>query len=185
MEYQGEGCAIASGDGSVVAGGNSVALAVKREAYSSSNLHTATDRYSRCEFRVADSVGNVSAWHSVPYIKLDAAGNPLADQDISRSMSDEAWRCVQDVASNLIWEVKTDDGGLQDNIGCTAGITAIRLPTVVMPVQQMVAIVGQTVAAIQKICSGCKQYRIMRCNGLAYAHARGIVEFKSRGLPAH
>lgn len=39
--------------------------------------------------------------------KLDANGNALAT-----SASD--WSCVQDNATGLIWEVKTDDGSLQD-----------------------------------------------------------------------
>jgi hypothetical protein len=41
------------------------------------------------------------------FSKLDANGNPLA-------ASATAWSCVQDNVTGLIWEVKTDDGGLRD-----------------------------------------------------------------------
>jgi hypothetical protein len=41
------------------------------------------------------------------FTKLDANGNPLA-------ASAAAWVCVQDKVTGLIWEVKTDDGGLRD-----------------------------------------------------------------------
>ena len=41
------------------------------------------------------------------FTKLDSAGNPLA-------ASATEWSCVQDNVTGLIWEVKTDDGGLHD-----------------------------------------------------------------------
>jgi hypothetical protein len=41
------------------------------------------------------------------FTKLDANGNPLA-------ASAAAWSCVRDNVTGLIWEVKTDDGGLRD-----------------------------------------------------------------------
>ena len=41
------------------------------------------------------------------YTKLDTNGNPLA-------ASATEWSCVQDNVAGLIWEVKTDDGSLQD-----------------------------------------------------------------------
>jgi hypothetical protein len=41
------------------------------------------------------------------FTKLDDAGNPL-----SESATD--WSCVRDNHTGLIWEVKTDDGGLRD-----------------------------------------------------------------------
>ncbi len=41
------------------------------------------------------------------FSKLDASGNEL-------SVSASAWSCVKDNVTGLIWEVKTDDGGLQD-----------------------------------------------------------------------
>ena len=41
------------------------------------------------------------------FTKLDASGNDLA-------ASATSWSCVRDNVTGLIWEVKTDDGGLQD-----------------------------------------------------------------------
>ncbi|MFW5443867.1 MAG: DUF1566 domain-containing protein [Methylococcaceae bacterium] len=41
------------------------------------------------------------------YTKLDGDGNPLP-------ASATAWDCVKDNVTGLIWEVKTDDGGLRD-----------------------------------------------------------------------
>ena len=41
------------------------------------------------------------------YIKVDAAGNALAD-------SAAEWSCVYDDVNQLLWEVKTDDGGIHD-----------------------------------------------------------------------
>ncbi len=41
------------------------------------------------------------------FTKLDANGNPLA-------ASAANWSCVHDNVTGLIWEVKTDDGGLRD-----------------------------------------------------------------------
>ena len=41
------------------------------------------------------------------YTKLDANGNDLP-------ASAAQWSCVRDNVTNLVWEVKTDDGGLQD-----------------------------------------------------------------------
>ncbi len=41
------------------------------------------------------------------FTKLDASGNPLA-------ASASSWSCVRDNVTGLIWEVKTDDGGLRD-----------------------------------------------------------------------
>ena len=43
-----------------------------------------------------------------PYEKLDIHGNWL-DQSATR------WQCVQSVDTNLVWEVKTNDGGLRDS----------------------------------------------------------------------
>lgn len=41
------------------------------------------------------------------YLKLDMGGNPLpADA--------QSWSCVQDKETGLLWETKTDDGGLRD-----------------------------------------------------------------------
>ena len=41
------------------------------------------------------------------FTKLDSSGNPLAD-------SAPSWDCVRDNVTGLIWEIKTDDGGLRD-----------------------------------------------------------------------
>jgi hypothetical protein len=47
------------------------------------------------------------------YTKLDENGMPLADQSLT--YAEQPWRCVQDNKTGLIWEVKTDDGGIHDN----------------------------------------------------------------------
>ncbi|BDX05646.1 DUF1566 domain-containing protein [Planctobacterium marinum] len=41
------------------------------------------------------------------YTKLDAAGNELSDEATT-------WSCLKDEVSQLVWEVKSNDGGLQD-----------------------------------------------------------------------
>jgi hypothetical protein len=41
------------------------------------------------------------------FTKLDASGNPLP-------ASASSWSCVKDNVTGLVWEVKTDDGGLHD-----------------------------------------------------------------------
>lgn len=41
------------------------------------------------------------------FIKIDSSGNPLADSATS-------WSCVLDRVTGLMWEVKTNDGGLRD-----------------------------------------------------------------------
>ncbi|MCI5125065.1 MAG: DUF1566 domain-containing protein [Candidatus Electrothrix sp. AR5] len=46
------------------------------------------------------------------YAKLDNSGVPLADQNDDYSTM--PWACVKDNVTGLIWEVKTDDGGLHD-----------------------------------------------------------------------
>lgn len=53
------------------------------------------------------------------YTKLDLAGTPL-------SKSAPVWACVQDNVTGLIWEVKTDDGGIHDtdNIYRWGGVTS-------------------------------------------------------------
>lgn len=43
----------------------------------------------------------------IQYIKLDADGNRLPDDA-------ESWVCVEDPRTGLVWEVKTEDGGLRD-----------------------------------------------------------------------
>jgi hypothetical protein len=46
------------------------------------------------------------------YTKLNSSGQPLADQ--AAVYATTPWACVQDNVTGLIWEVKTDDGGLHD-----------------------------------------------------------------------
>ncbi len=46
------------------------------------------------------------------FTKLGANGNPLANQ--AADYATTPWACVQDNVTGLIWEVKTNDGGLHD-----------------------------------------------------------------------
>ena len=46
------------------------------------------------------------------FTKLDANGNPLADQTVDYTIT--SWDCVRDNHTGLVWEVKTTDGGLRD-----------------------------------------------------------------------
>ncbi|MGR0481468.1 MAG: Lcl C-terminal domain-containing protein [Candidatus Electronema sp. V4] len=46
------------------------------------------------------------------YTKLDSNGQPLANQ--AADYATTPWACVQDNVTGLIWEGKTDDGGLHD-----------------------------------------------------------------------
>ncbi|WYD80942.1 MAG: hypothetical protein V8K32_00820 [Candidatus Electrothrix gigas] len=46
------------------------------------------------------------------YTKLDSNGVPLVDQRADYATM--PWACVKDNVTGLIWEVKTDDGGLHD-----------------------------------------------------------------------
>lgn len=46
------------------------------------------------------------------FTKLGSDGNPLADQNAAYAAT--PWNCVRDNVTGLIWEVKTDDGGLRD-----------------------------------------------------------------------
>ncbi|MCI5228087.1 MAG: DUF1566 domain-containing protein, partial [Candidatus Electrothrix sp. AX2] len=46
------------------------------------------------------------------YTKLDSNGVPLANQ--AADYTTTPWACVRDNVTGLIWEVKTDDGGLHD-----------------------------------------------------------------------
>ncbi len=48
------------------------------------------------------------------FSKLDNAGNPLSDQSVDYSAT--PWACVRDEASGLLWEVKTNDGGLRSSL---------------------------------------------------------------------
>lgn len=46
------------------------------------------------------------------YIKLDAGGRPLVDQ--AADYTTLPWSCLLDRTTGLVWEVKSDDGGLHD-----------------------------------------------------------------------
>ena len=46
------------------------------------------------------------------FTKLDANGNPLTDQTVAYTTT--PWSCVRDNHTGLVWEIKTTDGGLQD-----------------------------------------------------------------------
>ncbi len=46
------------------------------------------------------------------FTKLDSSGIPLADQ--SQDYATLPWACVRDNTTGLVWEVKTNDGGLHD-----------------------------------------------------------------------
>lgn len=45
--------------------------------------------------------------YSSRYVKLDSMGNALPPES-------ESWACIRDTATGLLWESKTDDGGLRD-----------------------------------------------------------------------
>jgi hypothetical protein len=55
---------------------------------------------------------DADGYNGFSFTKLGADGTPLADQ--TQSWSNAKWSCVQDNVTGLIWEVKTDDGGLRD-----------------------------------------------------------------------
>ena len=59
------------------------------------------------------------------FTKLDASGVPLVDQSVDYQTT--PWACVQDNVTGLIWEVKTDDGGIhdKDNAYKWGGLTAL------------------------------------------------------------
>ncbi len=48
------------------------------------------------------------------FTKLGSDGTPLADQ--SAVYATTPWDCVRDNVTGLVWEVKTDDGGLRDKL---------------------------------------------------------------------
>lgn len=68
------------------------------------------------------------------YTKLDSAGIPLSDQSkLWRDSGDETvanqWSCVLDNTSGLVWEIKTNDGGLRDRNWTYMNTSAINSPT--------------------------------------------------------
>lgn len=46
------------------------------------------------------------------FTKLDSSGLPLPDQSVDYAAL--PWACVRDNVTGLVWEVKTDDGGIHD-----------------------------------------------------------------------
>jgi len=46
------------------------------------------------------------------FTKLDDSGTALADQSVAYAAT--PWACVEDNVTGLIWEIKSDDGGLHD-----------------------------------------------------------------------
>lgn len=46
------------------------------------------------------------------FVKLDNAGGALTDQSVAYTAT--PWNCILDQVTKLMWEVKTDDGGLHD-----------------------------------------------------------------------
>jgi hypothetical protein len=61
-----------------------------------------------------DVMANVAAdGHAgFSFTKLDANGVPLPDQSAAFNVT--PWACVLDNVTGLVWELKTDDGGLRD-----------------------------------------------------------------------
>ena len=59
------------------------------------------------------------------FTKLDANGVPLVDQSVNYQTT--PWACVRDNVTGLVWEVKTDDGGIhdKDNTYKWGGVTAL------------------------------------------------------------
>jgi hypothetical protein len=53
---------------------------------------------------------NSDGYAGFSFTKLDANGDPLADQSVDYETT--PWACVQDNVTGLVWEVKTMDGGL-------------------------------------------------------------------------
>lgn len=55
---------------------------------------------------------DTDGWAGFAFTKLDAAGTPLADQEADYAT--EPWRCVRDETTGLVWEIRSDDDGVQD-----------------------------------------------------------------------
>lgn len=55
---------------------------------------------------------NLDGYAGFSFTKLDSNGVPLADQMTTYATT--PWSCVKDNVTGLIWEVKTNDGGLHD-----------------------------------------------------------------------
>lgn len=84
-------------------------------AVACNNPATGTDQYPRQDAEAGrDLTANDSSdGHAgFSFTKLDANGAPLADQSVT--YANTPWDCVQDNVTGLVWEVKTDDGGLRD-----------------------------------------------------------------------
>ena len=76
--------------------------------------------YGRDALAREGRLDKVGAGHAgFDFTKLDANGDPLSIQDAAWSddgleIDGTRWSCVRDNHTGLIWEVKTDDGGLHD-----------------------------------------------------------------------
>ena len=89
--------------GNIASGNNSTCVA------SSDNAVAAQDcSHGRDVTHDDDSDGHAG----FSYTKLNSSGAPLSDQNTEYAVS--PWACVKDNVTGLIWEVKTDDGGLHD-----------------------------------------------------------------------
>ncbi|VAW68887.1 Alkaline phosphatase, partial [hydrothermal vent metagenome] len=86
-----------STDGTISNPGNTLTLPAGQDAL-----------YGRDNLNNDDSDG----LRGFSFTKLDANGNPLADQ--TQSYAAQPWSCVMDNHTGLIWEVKTTDKGLHD-----------------------------------------------------------------------
>lgn len=110
-----------SDDSIAIAGDNTITF---------SNLDNMT--YSNCVISVTDNAGNESEFLLVSeftvdttihvtnsrYIKLDQSGLPLLEQNKKwvtegNELTFDKWSCVLDNETSLVWEVKSDDGGLR------------------------------------------------------------------------
>lgn len=76
---------------------------------SGGNMVTAQDCYNGWD---ATNYDYRDGYAGFSYTKLDSDGKPLADQNADYASG--TWACVQDNITGLIWEIKTDDGGLHD-----------------------------------------------------------------------
>ena len=49
-----------------------------------------------------------------PYLKIAHDGSEMTDNPLWKGREQQQWACTKDQRTGLIWEVKTDDGGLHD-----------------------------------------------------------------------
>ena len=90
------------------------------------------------------------------FSKLDASGIPLADQSVDYATT--PWPCVRDEITGLVWEVKTNDGGLHDTASTFSWYNTSGIHTA-----------GSTGVAGGGVCSGGRdcdtQSQVIRVNG--------------------